>query len=45
MIETIDYEDINNKPQIESIPLTGNKTFSDLGIEPIDTDDLLEILN
>ena len=45
VIETIDYEDINNKPQIESIPLTGDKSFSDLGIEPIDTDDLLEILN
>lgn len=45
VIETINYEDINNKPQIESIPLTGDKSFSDLGIEPIDTDDLLEILN
>lgn len=45
VIETIDYADINNKPQIESIPLTGDKSFSDLGIEPIDTDDLLEILN
>lgn len=45
VIETIDYADINNKPQIESIPLTGDKSFSDLGIEPIDANDLLEILS
>lgn len=42
---SIDYVDLKNKPQIESISLTGNKTFSDLGIEPIDSSDLLEILS
>ena len=40
-----DYERLNNKPQIEAVELTGNKTFSDLGLNPIDVNDLLEILN
>ena len=40
-----DYERLNNKPQIENVELTGNKTFSDLGLNPIDANDLLEILN
>ena len=40
-----DYEIQINKPQIESVELLGNKTFSDLGLSPIGADDLLEILN
>ena len=42
---TSNYEELNNKPQIESIELIGNKTFPELGISPIDVDDLIDILN
>lgn len=41
---SLDYEKLRNKPQIESIELIGNKTFPELGISPIDADDLIEIL-
>ena len=41
---TKDYEKLKNKPQIESVELIGNKTFPELGISPIDADDLIEIL-
>lgn len=40
-----DYTNLKNKPQIESIFLEGNKSFFDLGIQPINSDDLLQILN
>ena len=39
------YTILKNKPSIESVQLLGNKTFSDLGIQPIEANDLLEILN
>lgn len=29
---TTDYNDLNNRPQIEGRTLTGNKTFNDLGL-------------
>ena len=31
---TLDYTDLTNKPQINNTTLTGNKSLSDLGIEP-----------
>ena len=31
----INYEEIDNKPSIESVELIGNKTFEDLGISNI----------
>lgn len=36
----IDYDDLQNRPQINNVTLTGNKSLSDLGIdetEPIPT--------
>ena len=39
-----DYEKLNNKPSIESVELIGNKNFEDLGLSPIDTDDIIGIL-
>lgn len=33
---TTDYADLSNKPQINSVTLSGNKSLSDLGIEPAD---------
>lgn len=38
------YERLNNKPSIESVTLTGDKTFGELGLSPIDADELIEIL-
>lgn len=43
--DSVDYQDnVINKPQIESVQLEGNKTFGDLGMFPIETSDLLNIL-
>ena len=39
-----DYEDLINKPRIESVTLRGNKDFEDLGLIPMDLDDLLDVL-
>ena len=39
-----DYEELNNKPKIESVVLSGNKTFDDLGMSSITIEELLEIL-
>lgn len=33
---TSDYSELSNKPQINSITLSGNKSLSDLGIQPAD---------
>ena len=33
---TLDYDELSNRPQIAGITLTGNKSLSDLGIEPAD---------
>lgn len=33
---TSDYSDLSNKPQINSVTLSGNKSLSDLGIQPND---------
>ena len=33
--ESINYEEIYNKPSIESVELIGNKTFDDLGVSNI----------
>jgi hypothetical protein len=42
---SLDYERLRNKPQIESVELIGNKSFDELGLTPLDADDLIEILN
>jgi hypothetical protein len=41
---TKDYEELINKPSIETVILIGDKTFEDLGLSPMNADDLLEIL-
>ena len=33
-VESIDYSNVNNKPQINNITLSGNKSLNDLGIQP-----------
>lgn len=47
--ETIDiknknYEFLENKPSIESVPLEGNKTFGDLGMESIPIAEITKML-
>lgn len=39
-----DYEELDNKPQINDITLIGNKTFDDLGLSRISADELLTML-
>ena len=41
---SVDYEGALNLPSIEGVTLKGNKTFPELGIDAISSDDLLEIL-
>lgn len=41
---TNDYTALINKPSIELVELTGNKSFGDLGLNPLDNMDLAEIL-
>lgn len=41
---TSDYELLNNKPQIESVELQGNKTFNDLGLSNISNMRLEQLL-
>ena len=41
---SVDYNDALNLPSIESVTLKGNKTLPDLGLQPIDAEDILEIL-
>ena len=41
---TSDCERLRNKPQIESVELIGNKSFEELGLEPITSDELIDIL-
>lgn len=39
-----DYNALMNKPSIETVTLQGDKTFEQLGLKPLNADDLLEIL-
>ena len=42
-LRVINYEEIDNKPSIESVELIGNKTFEDLGIISITKSDIINI--
>lgn len=44
MIHTDNYNDLYNKPQIESVTLQGNKTFEELGLKDITPQDIDEIM-
>lgn len=39
-VGTTNYNDLINKPQINSVTLMGNKTFGDLGLSPIPQPDI-----
>lgn len=38
------YLDLDNKPQIESVELKGNKTFKELGVSPIAHSEISRLL-
>ena len=42
---THDYETLENKPQINSVELIGNKSFDDLGMSALSNMDIFNILN
>lgn len=37
---TTNYNDLTNKPQIEGVTLTGNKTYEDLNLERLTNSDI-----
>ena len=44
-VATTNYELLNNKPSIESVELSGNKTFDDFGLTEVDDDTVLAAFN
>lgn len=40
-----DYDQLSNKPQINSQILVGNKSFSDLGLKPLTNTEIMGIIN
>lgn len=43
-VSTTNYNTLINKPSIENITLTGNKTFADLGISAMTVQEIEQIL-
>ena len=41
---TKNYEELDNKPSIETVTLIGDKTFAQLGLSALSADDILEII-
>lgn len=44
VVETGDYNALANKPSIEDVVLQGNKTFKQLGLEPMSVQEVQSIL-
>lgn len=42
---TTDYEKLNNKPSINDVELSGDKSLGDLGISPLSDSEIMEIIN
>lgn len=42
---TNDYNAMTNQPSINDIVLSGNKTFNDLGLDPLTNTEILEIIS
>lgn len=40
-----DYNDLQNRPKINGITLTGDSSFSDLGLKPMTEDEMTEMIN
>ena len=42
---TTDYDELNNKPRINNVELSGDKSLEDLGISPLSDSEIMEIIN
>lgn len=42
---TTDYDKLNNKPSINDVELSGDKSLGDLGISPLSDSEIMEIIN
>lgn len=42
---TNDYEKLTNKPSINEVVLSGDKTFEDLGLTPLTNIEIMQIIN
>lgn len=40
-----DYNKLDNKPQIESVTLQGNKTFEDLGMSALSNQEIRDLID
>lgn len=40
-----DYDKLNNKPSINDVELSGDKSLDELGISPLSDSEILEIIN
>lgn len=40
-----DYEALSNKPKIESVELSGNKTLEDIGVLPLSNSEIQDLIN
>lgn len=40
-----DYDKLNNKPRINDVELSGDKSLADLGISPLSDLEIMEIIN
>lgn len=43
-IETKDYEELENKPKLNSVELIGNRQLSDVGIDKITNTEIIKLL-
>lgn len=43
-VQEANYEVLENKPRIQNVELTGNKTFEELGFTPIKHTDISDLL-
>lgn len=40
-----DYDELNNKPSINDVELSGDKSLDELGISPLSDSEIMEIIN
>lgn len=43
--QTNDYEKLKNKPSINEVELSGDKSFEELGISPLSNLEIMQIIN
>lgn len=43
-VQAVNYEVLENKPRIQNVKLTGNKTFKELGLTSIEHTDISNLL-